>query len=71
MVDQQLSDRVTLLEEIAAHQSRTIEELSAQLAAQWKVVDHLQVKLDRLSLQFRALEDASMEAPPITRPPHY
>lgn len=69
--DDQLRDRITLLEENAAHQSLTIDELSAQLAAQWKVIDHLQVKLDRLSEQFRALEDASFEAPAITRPPHY
>jgi SlyX protein len=67
----QLRDRVTLLEENAAHQSLTIDELSAQLAAQWKIIDHLQVKLDRLSEQFRALEDAGLEAPAITKPPHY
>jgi SlyX protein len=69
--DDQLRDRVTLLEENAAHQSLTIDELSAQLAAQWKIIDHLQVKLDRLSEQFRALEDAGLEAPAITKPPHY
>jgi len=60
-----------LLEENAAHQSITIDELSAQLAEQWKIIDHLQVKLDRLSEQFRALEDSSLEAPAIPRPPHY
>jgi len=60
-----------LLEENAAHQSLTIDELSAQLAEQWKIIDHLQVKVDRLNEQFRALEDASFEAPAITRPPHY
>jgi SlyX protein len=69
--DDQLRDRVTLLEENAAHQSLTIDELSAQLAAQWKIIDHLQVKLDRLSEQFRTLEDAGLEAPAITKPPHY
>ena len=67
----QLMGRVTLLEESAAHQSRTIDELSGQLAEQWKTIDLMQKRLDRLIEQFRALEDASLEAPPITRPPHY
>ena len=69
--DDQLRERVTMLEENASHQSQTIDELSAQIAAQWKIIDHLQVKVDRLTEQFRALEDASLEAPAITRPPHY
>jgi len=69
--DDQLRERVMLLEENATHQGLAIDELSAQIAAQWKIIDHLQVKLDRLTEQFRALEDASLEAPAITRPPHY
>lgn len=69
--DDQLRERIMLLEENASHQSRTIDELSAQLAAQWKIVDQMQIKLDRLTEQFRALEDATIEAPAITRPPHY
>jgi SlyX protein len=69
--DDRLRERLTLLEENADHQSLTIDELSAQIAAQWKVIDHLQVKLDRLTEQFRTLEDAALEAPAITRPPHY
>jgi SlyX protein len=67
----QLRERVTLLEENAAHQSRTIDELSAQIAAQWKIVDHIQARLDHLAELFRALEDTTLEAPAITRPPHY
>ena len=67
----QIRDRMTLLEETVAHQSRAIDELSAQIAAQWKIIDHMQIKLDRLTEQFRALEDAALEAPAITRPPHY
>lgn len=69
--DHQLRERITLLEENAAHQSLTIEELSGQLADQWKIIDHLQLKLHQISEQFHALEDASLEAPAITRPPHY
>ena len=66
-----LRERIVLLEENAAHQNHIVDELSGQLAQQWKIIDHLQMKLDRLSEQFRALEDATFEAPAVTKPPHY
>jgi SlyX protein len=69
--NEDLRERITLLEENAAHQSQTIDELSAQIAAQWKMIDHMQARLDHLAEQYRALEDAAIEAPAITRPPHY
>lgn len=69
--DDRLRERIVQLEENAAHQNHIIDELSAQLAEQWKIIDHLQLKLNQLSEQFRALEDAALEAPAITRPPHY
>ncbi|AHK42999.1 MULTISPECIES: SlyX family protein [Ensifer] len=64
-------DRVTRLEETVAHQAKTIEELSDQLAEQWKVVEQTRAKLDRLTERFLSLEEQSIDAPPITRPPHY
>ncbi len=64
-------DRVTRLEETVAHQAKTIEELSDQLAEQWKVVQQTRAKLDRLTERFLSLEEQSIDAPPITRPPHY
>lgn len=67
----QTDERIALLEEHAAHQSRTIEELSGEIARQWKIIDALQIKLDRLTERFLALEESSLEAPAITRPPHY
>ena len=67
----QLRERVTLLEENAAHQSVAIDELSSQLAEQWKIIDHLQLKMHQLLEQFRAMEDASLEAPANIKPPHY
>jgi SlyX protein len=67
----QIRERVTALEELTAHQSRTIDELSAELAGQWKTVDQMQKKLERLMERFSAIEEASLEAPAITRPPHY
>lgn len=63
--------RITSLEETVAHQSRIIEELSDQLAAQWKTVEQTRSKLDRLVERFLSLEEQSLDAPPITRPPHY
>lgn len=63
--------RIMKLEELAAHQARTIDELSSELANQWALVDQLQKKLDRLIDRFAALEQASLEAPAVTPPPHY
>ncbi|KWV41368.1 MULTISPECIES: SlyX family protein [Rhizobium] len=65
------TNRITKLEEIVAHQAKTIEELSDQLAEQWKVVEQTRAKLDRLTERFLSLEEQSLEAPAITRPPHY
>lgn len=64
-------DRITRLEELAAHQAKTIEELSEQLAEQWRVVDQLRAKLAALTERFVAVEERSLETPPVTRPPHY
>ncbi|MDO6966193.1 SlyX family protein [Rhizobium alvei] len=66
-----LSERITSLEEAAAHQARTIEDLSSQLADQWKIIDQLQLRLTQLTERFQSLEDVAFEAAPVTRPPHY
>ncbi|MCS4243482.1 MULTISPECIES: SlyX family protein [Rhizobium/Agrobacterium group] len=63
--------RVVSLEETVAHQSRVIDELSDQLAEQWRVVEQTRAKLDRLTERFLSLEEQSLDAPAITRPPHY
>ncbi len=63
--------RITQLEETIAHQAKTIEELSDQLTEQWKVVEQVRAKLDRLTERFLNLEEQSLETPAITRPPHY
>lgn len=64
-------ERITRLEETVAHQTRVIEELSDQLTEQWKVVEQTRAKLDRLTDRFLNLEEQSLEAPAITKPPHY
>lgn len=63
--------RMTALEETVAYQARMIEDLSEQLAGQWKTIDQMRTKLDRLTERFLTLEETSLEAPAITRPPHY
>lgn len=65
------SKRITRLEETIAYQAKIIEELSDQLAEQWKVVEQTRAKLDRLTQRFLSLEEQSVDAPAITRPPHY
>ncbi|MCO5732859.1 SlyX family protein [Rhizobium sp. SSA_523] len=64
-------DRIITLEETVAYQAKTIEELSEQIAEQWKVLDQTRLKLDRLTERFLSLEEASLEAPAVTKPPHY
>ena len=51
------ADRVTTLEIRAAEQERTIEELSGQIAAQWKAIDGIQRRLEALAQRFLALEE--------------
>jgi SlyX protein len=65
------SERITRLEETIAFQAKVIEELSDQLAEQWKIVEQTRAKLDRLTERFLSLEEQSLDAPAITRPPHY
>ncbi|MGY5780333.1 SlyX family protein [Rhizobium hainanense] len=69
MSDEQ--SRIIKLEETVAHQAKTIEELSDQIAEQWKVVEQTRQKLDRLTERFLTLEEQSLDAPAITKPPHY
>ena len=65
------SDRLTTLEIRAAEQERTIEDLSGQLAEQWKTIDRMQKKLDALTERFLALEERAAPDVPVTKPPHW
>lgn len=64
-------ERLTALEIRAAEQDHTIEELSGQLAEQWKTVDRMQRKLDALTERFLALEEQAGPDVPVTKPPHW
>ena len=65
------SERLSTLEIRAVEQERTIEELSGQVADQWKVIDRMQKKLDALAERFLALEEQSAPDVPVTKPPHW
>ena len=64
-------DRLTALEELTAHQAKTIDELSDQVADQWKTIERLRRALERLGEQLTGLEERTGEAAPVTKPPHY
>ena len=64
-------DRLAKLEMLAAEQERTIEELSGQLAEQWKLIERMQKKLDTLTERFLALEERTAPDNPVTKPPHW
>lgn len=63
--------RLTGLEIRAAEQDKTIEELSGQVAEQWKVIDKMQKKLDALTERFLTLEEQATPAIEATKPPHW
>ncbi len=65
------ADNITALEIRAAEQERTIEELSSQIAEQWKTIDKLQKKLDALVNRFMTLEEQVQSDVPVTKPPHW
>lgn len=64
-------DRLTTLEIRNAEQEHVIEELSGQVAEQWKVIERMQKKLDVLTDRFLALEERSAPDTPDTKPPHW
>ena len=64
-------DRLTTLEIRAAEQEHTIEDLSGQLAEQWKVIEALRKKLDALTERFLTLEEQTAPEVPVTKPPHW
>ena len=65
------SERLTRLEILATEQEKTIDELSVQLAEQWKTIEGMRRKLDALTDRFLVLEEQSAEDIPVTKPPHY
>lgn len=63
--------RIIQLEILCAEQEKVIQELSAQIAEQWKTIDKMQRKLDALTQRFLALEEQAAPDVPVTKPPHW
>ena len=63
-------ERIAALEEAVAHHERTIEELSGQIAEQWKTIDGLKRVIERLGERIETMETGFGDTP-VTRPPHY
>jgi SlyX protein len=64
-------DRLTRLEIIVAEQDRTIGELSAEMAEQWKTIERMRKKLGVLAERFLELEEQARPEIPVTKPPHW
>lgn len=64
-------DRLTALEELTAHQALTVEELSGELAEQWKTIRQLERQVKALAQHFADLEEAATTVPENKRPPHW
>ena len=65
------SDRLTALEILNAEHEKTIDELSTQIAEQWKVIDRLNAKLNALTERFLTLEEQAAPGHESTKPPHW
>ena len=65
------SDRISILEEKLAHLTLTNDELSSELALQWKRIEALEKHVNQLEGQFADLA-AGMDGPiENTKPPHW
>ena len=71
MSDAVTDSRLIGLEMRAAEQERTIQELSGQVAEQWKTIDRMQKKLNALTERFLTLEEQSAPTIEATKPPHW
>lgn len=70
-MSEHLSDRLTELEIRYAEQEKTIEDLSGEIAEQWKLITALNKKLSTLTDRFLELEEQSAPEISVTKPPHW
>ncbi|PWW00422.1 SlyX protein [Hoeflea marina] len=63
--------RLVRLEELVAHQSATIEELSRQLADQWKLTERLRHEFNQMTNRFQEVEEAALGSQVPQKPPHW
>ena len=70
-MSENLADRLTELEIRHAEQEKTIEELSGEIAEQWKLITALNKKLSSLTDRFLELEEQTAPEVAVTKPPHW
>lgn len=67
-----LEQRISHLEQHAAHQDAAIQDLSDMTAQQWTAIDALTKKAERLKEQLQSFEEfAGSPTPHDPPPPHY
>ena len=64
-------ERITELEIRVAELERVNEDLSRQLADQWKVVEASRARMDELVRRFLTVEAAVKPEIPVDKPPHW
>ena len=64
-------DRLTALEMRTTEQDRTVEELSAQIAEQWTVIERLRKQVEALTERFLEFEHHNASEVPVAKPPHW
>ncbi|MCB1384188.1 MAG: SlyX family protein [Notoacmeibacter sp.] len=64
-------ERITELEIRVAELERVNEDLSRQLADQWKVVEASRARMDELVRRFLTVEAAVQPEIPVDKPPHW
>lgn len=65
------ADRLRAIEELAAHQAKTIEELSDEVARQSETIRLLQRRLDALVERFLVMEESASSPAEARKPPHW
>lgn len=65
------ADRLTTLEIRATEQEKVIEELSGQIAEQWKTIERLEKRVSALTERFLVLEEQATPGHESTKPPHW
>ncbi len=73
LVGKSLEDKIARLEVMYSEQEYTIQSLNDMIAQQDQEISQLNISLDRIRVQLRALKDElSIEIDPeIDKPPHY
>lgn len=70
-MSENLSDRLVELEIRFAEQEKTIEDLSGEIAEQWKLITSLNKKLTALTDRFLELEEQAAPEISVSKPPHW